>query len=293
MAAKIKKGDKVVVLDRPRQGPTGEVVQVMPKEDRALVRGVNMVKRHQTPDAEPGGRHHLQGGADPPVEHRHRRPEGRQADPRRLQGSGRRAQGALRQALGRGDRWLSERMRRATRRACASTTTRSCARSSIEEFGYKNPMQVPAIDKIVLNMGVGEATADTKKASVAAADLALIAGQKPVITKARKAISHVQGAREHADRRQGHPAQDADVRVPRPSGEHRAAARPRLPRPEPEVVRRPRQLRLGHQGAHRVPRDQLRQGRAGLGHGHHRLHDGQDRRRGPRAARAFNFPFRQ
>src|SRR3954452_604583 len=59
----------------------------------------------------------------------------------------------------------------------------------IEEFGYKNPMEVPAITKIVLNMGVGESTGDSKKASVAAADLALIAGQKPVITKARKAIS--------------------------------------------------------------------------------------------------------
>ena len=59
----------------------------------------------------------------------------------------------------------------------------------IEEFGYKNPMQVPTIEKIVLNMGVGESTADSKKASLAAADLALIAGQKPVITKARKAIS--------------------------------------------------------------------------------------------------------
>jgi len=59
----------------------------------------------------------------------------------------------------------------------------------IEEFGYKNPMQVPTIEKIVLNMGVGESTADSKKASVAAADLGLIAGQKPVVTKARKAIS--------------------------------------------------------------------------------------------------------
>jgi large subunit ribosomal protein L5 len=59
----------------------------------------------------------------------------------------------------------------------------------IEEFGYKNLMEVPTIDKIVLNMGVGESTADSKKATVAAADLALIAGQKPVITKARKAIS--------------------------------------------------------------------------------------------------------
>ena len=59
----------------------------------------------------------------------------------------------------------------------------------IEEFGYSNAMQVPTIEKIVLNMGVGESTADSKKASVAAADLALIAGQKPVITRARKAIA--------------------------------------------------------------------------------------------------------
>jgi large subunit ribosomal protein L5 len=59
----------------------------------------------------------------------------------------------------------------------------------VEEFGYKNPMQVPRIDKIVLNMGVGESVADSKKASVAAADLALIAGQKPVVTRSRKAIA--------------------------------------------------------------------------------------------------------
>lgn len=59
----------------------------------------------------------------------------------------------------------------------------------MEEFGYANPMQVPTIDKIVLNMGVGESTSDSKKASVAAADLALIAGQKPIITRARTAIS--------------------------------------------------------------------------------------------------------
>ncbi|MFG1480707.1 50S ribosomal protein L5 [Xanthobacter sp. V4C-4] len=60
----------------------------------------------------------------------------------------------------------------------------------IEQFSYKNPMEVPSIEKIVINMGVGEATADTKKATTAAADLALIAGQKPVLTRARKAISN-------------------------------------------------------------------------------------------------------
>ncbi len=58
-----------------------------------------------------------------------------------------------------------------------------------EKFGYTNPMQVPKIEKIVLNMGVGEAVSDSKKVTAAAADLALIAGQKPIITRARKAIS--------------------------------------------------------------------------------------------------------
>jgi large subunit ribosomal protein L5 len=59
----------------------------------------------------------------------------------------------------------------------------------VKEFGYKNALEVPRIDKIVLNMGVGEAVNDTKKVTAAAADLALIAGQRPVVTRARKAIS--------------------------------------------------------------------------------------------------------
>ena len=58
-----------------------------------------------------------------------------------------------------------------------------------EEFKYENEMQVPRIDKVVINMGVGEATADSKKPSVAAQDLALIAGQKAVVTQARTSIA--------------------------------------------------------------------------------------------------------
>ncbi len=63
------------------------------------------------------------------------------------------------------------------------------APSLMKEFGYTNPMQAPRLEKIVLNMGVGEAVNDTKKVTSAAADLALIAGQRPVVTRARKAIS--------------------------------------------------------------------------------------------------------
>ena len=58
-----------------------------------------------------------------------------------------------------------------------------------EQFGYKNRMQIPVLDKVVINMGIGEGVADRKKVDSAAADLALIAGQKPVITKARKSIA--------------------------------------------------------------------------------------------------------
>ncbi|RIK99801.1 MAG: 50S ribosomal protein L5 [Proteobacteria bacterium] len=58
-----------------------------------------------------------------------------------------------------------------------------------EKFGYANVMEVPRLDKVVINMGVGEAVNDRKKVELAAADLALIAGQKPIITYSRKAIS--------------------------------------------------------------------------------------------------------
>ena len=59
----------------------------------------------------------------------------------------------------------------------------------LKQFGYKNVMQLPKLEKIVLNMGVGEAVNDTKKVRAAAADLEKIAGQKPVITHARKSIA--------------------------------------------------------------------------------------------------------
>ena len=58
-----------------------------------------------------------------------------------------------------------------------------------EQFGYKNRFEIPVLDKIVVNMGIGEGVADRKKVESAAADLALIAGQRAVITKARKSIA--------------------------------------------------------------------------------------------------------
>jgi large subunit ribosomal protein L5 len=65
----------------------------------------------------------------------------------------------------------------------------SIAKAMTEKFGYKNVMQIPVIEKITLNMGVGEATQDKKKVTQAAEEMELIAGQKPVITKAKKSIA--------------------------------------------------------------------------------------------------------
>ncbi len=64
------------------------------------------------------------------------------------------------------------------------------ARTELQkEFGYKNTMQVPTITKVVINMGLGDATADSKVVEAAANDLGLITGQKPVLTKARLSIA--------------------------------------------------------------------------------------------------------
>ena len=63
------------------------------------------------------------------------------------------------------------------------------AKAMIEKFGYKNVMEVPKIEKVTLNMGVGEGTQDKKKVTIAATEMEKIAGQKPVITKAKKSVA--------------------------------------------------------------------------------------------------------
>lgn len=59
----------------------------------------------------------------------------------------------------------------------------------MEQFGYTNPMQLPKLEKIVINIGLGEATTDSKKVDAAAGDIARITGQRPVKTKAKKSIA--------------------------------------------------------------------------------------------------------
>ena len=68
--------------------------------------------------------------------------------------------------------------------------TKTIREALTKEFNYKNPFEVPRLDKVVINMGVGEAVNDRKAVDGAVADLTAITGQKPVITKSRKAIAN-------------------------------------------------------------------------------------------------------
>ena len=97
-----------------------------------------------------------------------------------------------------------------------------------KEFGYKNPMAVPKIEKVVVNMGLGEATQNAKIVDTGADELGRITGQKPVTTRAKKSIAQFKVRAGHADRHDGDAARRADVRVPRPPHRDRAAARARL-----------------------------------------------------------------
>ena len=118
-------------------------------------------------------------------------------------------------------------------------------------------MQVPKLDKIVLNMGIGEAVADSKKATAALKDLTAIAGQKPVATKARNSIAGfklregmVIGGKVTLRGDQMYEFLDRLITIALPRVK-------RLPRREGHGLRRSRQLRHRSEGAHRVPRDQL------------------------------------
>ncbi len=186
---KIKKGDRIVVLAGRDKGKRGEVLQVMPSENRALVQGVNVVRRHQKQSAQ------QEGGIvskEAPIHLSNIAIE----DP---------ADGILRASdinswmTGAKYGSLSVRVRRSMTKTADNsngyvprlkTQYLEVVRPALlSEFKYTNPMRVPHIEKVVLNMGIGEATADRKKVEQAARDMALIAGQKPVMTKARKSIA--------------------------------------------------------------------------------------------------------
>ncbi len=132
MAARIRKGDKVVVITGRDKGRSGEVIKVMPKENRALVRGVNMVMRHQRQSTT------QEGGIirkEAPIHLSNvalADPTDRKADQGRLQDARGRPQGPLRQELGRDHQWLRPRRPRTAR-----PTSRGC-RNIIARWWFRS-----------------------------------------------------------------------------------------------------------------------------------------------------------
>ena len=241
MAARIKKGDNVVVISGRDKGRSGEVIRVMPKEGRALVRGVNMVTRHQKQTAaEQGGLVrkeapiHLSNVA-------HRRSHRRQADARRIRSSWKTGARCVspsareRRSMAEAKEAAAGKDAKAGKPAKAGKTAKAAAQPEAgaprpkssagyeprlqkyyrevvvpklnEQFGYKNPHSVPRIDKIVLNMGVGEVDRRHQEGDARGRgpghDRRAEAGDH-----ARAQVDrHLQAARGHADRRQGDTAQ--------------------------------------------------------------------------------------
>ena len=159
-----------------------------------------------------------------------------------------------------------------------------------EQFSYKNPMQVPVIEKVVINMGIGEGVNDRKKVEAAANDLALIAGQKAVITKARKSIATFKlrdgqaiGCKVTLRKARMYEFLDRLVNIALPRVRDFRGLSPKSFDGRGNYTHR-------HQGAHHFSRDRLRQGGRRLGHGHHRMYQREDRRRGARAADRIQFP---
>jgi large subunit ribosomal protein L5 len=93
-----------------------------------------------------------------------------------------------------------------------------------KEFGYSNVMAVPKIQKVVVNMGLGEATSNVKLIDTGADELGRITGQKPVTRRSKKSIAQFKVRK--GGRHDGHAARRAHVGVPRPADEHRAAPGP-------------------------------------------------------------------
>jgi hypothetical protein len=118
-----------------------------------------------------------------------------------------------------------------------------------ERLGFTNVMQVPRLEKIVLNIGLGEAITNAKAMEGGEADLAAIAGQHPVITKSRRSIS---AFRLRGDWSKGNFTRKTNVGVPGEIGNHHATSCERIPGCAPDFVRRARQLYSGFQRADRV-----------------------------------------
>lgn len=144
----------------------------------------------------------------------------------------------------------------------------------MKEFGYTNPMEVPKLVKVTLNMGVGEAATNKKILENAVADMSKISGQKPVVTKSRVSVASFKirdgwpiGCKTTLRRAKMYG-------IPGSPDQHLVAARARLPWCVWSLLRRPWQFQYGCEGTDHLPGNRLRRrrrdSRYGYRHHHHR-----------------------
>ena len=139
----------------------------------------------------------------------------------------------------------------------------------MKRFGYRNPMQVPKVEKIVINMGVGDAAADSKALDAAMQNLAMLSGQKPAITRAKKSVANFKirqgmpiGCRVTLRGQRMYDFLDKLMNVSLPRiRDFRGVS--------PEVLRWARQLQSGYPGAADLSGDRLRFDRQDPGDGYH------------------------
>ena len=178
----VRKNDNVVVTTGKDRGKRGRVLKVEPADNRLVVEGVNFISRHTKPN--PGK--NVKGGIAKREAALHASnvqvdlPRVRQAHAHRPPRPGRRAQGAhLPQVRGSGGQMtrLKERY------------LKDVVPGLKKEFGYENVMAIPKVEKVVVNMGLGEATQNVKLIDQGADEVGRVTGQKPVTTRAKKSIA--------------------------------------------------------------------------------------------------------
>src|SRR5438093_1132664 len=155
-STKIRKGDTVTVIAGRERGKTGKVLSLHVADGTVVVEKLNIIKRHTKPSQKTrqGGILAREAPAAAPPPKETKEPRGPHPVPRLKEAYRQQGVPAL-----------------------------------MKEFGYKNPMQVPKLDRIVLNVGMGEAIQNVKLLESAVAELGVISGQRPVVTKAKKAIA--------------------------------------------------------------------------------------------------------
>ena len=181
---KIRTGDSVIVITGKDKGKIGNVTSVIKSNDRVIVEGVNIIKRHRKATQESPGKIeeleapiHISNVAhlDPDTGKATRvKYEFKDGVKRRLSV----VSGSLL------DKWFGE-LKMNTR--LQEKYKKEITKTLKDKFKYKNDLEIPKLEKVVINMGVGEAVKDSKKIEIAVNELAAITGQKPVITKSKKA----------------------------------------------------------------------------------------------------------